>query len=267
MTDSLLISTVEICIDRISYMTLATFPRDLFAIPELSFLHPRAILTDEPNVAEDIDSELLDGSMRTLATSRKILRTAKSRHGWSDSKIKELLSKFHQDSSFNDLDEIAKTLIWAESSYNIAWLAEQSEEFAFWLNLSSYQRELLFSAANQLREDVSKFSNLNLREYIDLFKRSFLFNVDFTWFFFDCIDNRKKVVDNADRMAEIFEKRADKQPRVLNFSKMTQAQRDAVIENYKSVREARIDCLTPEQLEESNKQFKRAFDLLNESRN
>jgi hypothetical protein len=267
LTESIRISKVEICIDRTSYMTIATFPRELFAIPELRFLYPRVLLTDESNVAEDIDAELLDGSSRALATARKILHVAKSRYGWSDSKIKELLCKFYQDSSFDNLDSIAKTLILAEAGYNVAWLAEKSEDFSFWLNLSPNQREVLFSCASQLRDDISKFSNLNLREYIDLFKRSFLFNIDFTWFFFDCLDNRKKVVDNAEHMAEIFEKREGKQPRVLNFSKMTQAQRDAAVDKYKNIRQARIDCLTPEQLEESNKQFKRAFDLLNESRN
>ena len=267
LTDSLLISKVEICIDRTSYMTIATFPRELFAIPELRFLYPRALLMDESNVAEEIDAERLDGSSKTLATAKRILYVAKSRYGWSDSKIKQLLGKFYQNSSFDDLDSISKTLIFAEASYNIAWLAEKSENFSFWLNLSPNQREVLFSCASQLRDNTSKFSNLNLQEYIDLFKRSFLFNVDFKQFFFDCLDNRKKVADNADLMAEIFEKRKDKQPRVLNFSKMTQAQRDVAIEKYKNIRQARIDCLTSEQLEESNKQFKHAFDLLNESRN
>jgi|GEM_PF-4558182 len=235
-------------------MTIATFPRELFAIPELRFLHPSAILTDESNIAEDIDSDRLEGSVRTLATARKILRVAKSRHGWSDSKIEELLCKFHQDSSFGDLDSIAKTLILAEASYNIAWLAEKSEDFSFWLNLSPHQRDVLFSCASQLRDDISKVSNLNLLDYIGLFKRSFLFKIDFTRFFLDCLDNRKKVVDNTERMAEIFEKREGKQPRVLNFSKMTQVQRDAAIDNYKNIRQARIDYLTPAQLEESNKQ-------------
>jgi hypothetical protein len=267
LTDSLLISKVEICIDRINHMTIATFPRDLFATPELRFLHPRAILMDESNVAEDVDSDRLDSSSRALATARKILRVAKSRHGWSDSKIKDLLCKFQQDSSFNDLDSIAKTLRFAEASYNIAWLAEKSEDFSFWLNLSPHQRDVLFSCASQLRDDISKFGNLNLLDYVGLLKRSFLFNVDFTRFFLDCLDNRKKVVDRTDLMAEIFEKREGKQPRVLNFSKMTQAQRDAAIENYKNIRQDRIDCLTPEQLEESNKQFERAFELLDESRN
>ena len=248
-------------------MTIATFPRDLFTITELRLLYPRAILTDESNVAEDVDSDRLDSSSRALATTRKILRVAKSRHGWSDSKIEDLLYKFQQDSSFNDLDSIAKTLIFAEASYNIAWLAEKSEDFSFWLNLSPNQREVFFSSASQLRDNISKLRLLNLREYIDLLKYSFLFNVDFKQFFFDCLDNRKKLADNTDLMAEIFEKREGKQPRILNFSKMTQSQRDAAIENYKNIRQDRIDCLTPEQLEESNKQFEHAFELLDESRN
>ncbi len=247
-------------------MTIATFPRELFAIPELRFLHPRAILTDESNFAQEIDSSSLEGSARVFATARKILSVAKSKHGWSDSRIEDLLRKFHEDSSFDGLDSIAKTLILAEANYNIAWLAEQSEDFSFWLNLSPHQREVLFSCASQLRDDVSKFSNLNLPDIINLIKRSFLFKVNFTQFFLDCLDNRKKVVDNADRMAEIFEKREGKQPRVLNFSKMTQAQRDAAIENYHNIRQARIDRLTPEELEQSNKQFEYTFKQLDESR-
>jgi hypothetical protein len=248
-------------------MTIATFPRELFAIPELRFLHPRTILTDESNFAEEIDSSSLEGSARVFATARKILRVAKSKPGWSDSKIEDLLRKFHEDSSFDGLDSISKMLILAEASYNIAWLAEKSEDFSFWLNLSPHQREVLFSCASQLRDDVSKFSSLNLRDIIDLFKRSFLFKVDFTRFFLDCLDNRKKVVDNADRMAEIFEKREGNQPRVLNFSKMTQAQRDAAIENYRNPRQARIDRLSSGQLEDSDKQFERVFTQIDESRN
>ena len=248
-------------------MTFATFPRELFAIPELRFLHPRAILTDESNFAQEIDASSLEGSARVFATARKVLSVAKSKHGWSDSRIEDLLRKFHEDSSFDGLDSIAKTLILAEASYNIAWLAEKSEDFSYWLNLSPHQREVLFSCANQLRDDVSKFSSLNLRGIIDSFKRSLLFNIDFKRFFLDCLDNRKQVVDNADRMAEIFEKRESNQPRVLNFSKMTQAQRDAAIENYRNSRQVRIDRLSAEQLAESDKQFELVFAQLDESRN
>jgi hypothetical protein len=248
-------------------MTIATFPRELFAIPELRFDRPRALFADESNITIDADAHNLKGSARALATARKIFRVAKSRYGWSDSKIEDLLCKFHENSSFDGLDLTARTLIFAEASHNLAWLAEKSEDFSFWLNLSPNQREVLFSCAHQLRDELTKFSKLNLRDFLDLFKRSFLFNVDFTRFFLDCLDNRKKVADNAARMETIFKKQEIKQSRILNFSGMTQAERDAAIEHYKNIRQANIDSLTPEELEKSNKQFESAFKQINESRN
>ncbi|WP_157259964.1 hypothetical protein [Chamaesiphon minutus] len=283
MTDSLLISKVEICIDAANYMTIATFPKELFAISELRFdreawalpnremwtfpNRPSALVADESNLSADTDVHNLKGAARVLATVRKIFRVAKSRYGWSDSKIEDLLCKFYQDSSFDGLDSIARTLIFAEAIHNLAWLAEKSSDFSFWLNLNSSQREVLFSYASQLRDDLSKFSQLNLQTRLDLFKRSFLFKVDFNRLFLECLENRKKVVDNADRMETIFEKSKIQQNRVLNFSKMTQAQRDLAIEHYQNIRQSNIDRLTPEELDKSNKQFDRAFEQLEESRN
>jgi hypothetical protein len=256
-------------------MTFATFPRELFAIPELGFdreawvlpNRPSALFADDSDVVVTTDSHSLEGSQRVVATARKIFHVAKSRYGWSDRTIEQLLHKFHENSSFDGLDSIAKNLILAEASYNIAWLSEKSSDFSYWINLSPHQREVLFSCADRLRDDIAKFSSLNLREILDLFKCSLLFNIDFKRFFFDCLDNHKKVIDNADRMAGIFEKREGNQPRVLNFSKMTQAQRDAAIENYRNSRQVRIDRLSAEQLAESNKQFERVFAQLDESRN
>lgn len=275
LTDSLLISKVEICIDANNYMTIATFPRELFAILELRFVReawalphrPSALLTDESNLSANTDARNLKGSARVLATARKIFRVAKSRYGWSDSKIEDLLGKFHQNASFDGLDSIARTLIFAEASHYIAWLAEQSEDFSFWLDLNSSQREVLFSYASQLRNDLSKLSQLNLQTRIELFKRSLLFLVDFKRLFLECLDNRKKVLDNANRMETIFEKSNVRQTRVLNFAKMTQAERDLAIEHYKKIRQANIDRLTSEELDQSDKQFARAFEQLEESRN
>jgi hypothetical protein len=48
---------------------------------------------------------------------------------------------------------------------------------------------------------------------------------------------------------------------------MTQAQRDAAIENYRNPRQARIDRLSSGQLEDSDKQFERVFTQIDESRN
>ncbi|WP_219891947.1 hypothetical protein [Chamaesiphon polymorphus] len=275
MTDSLRISKVEICIDASNYMTIATFSRELFAISELRFVReawalpnrPSALFADESNLSANTDAHNLKGSARALATARKIFRVAKSRYGWSNSKIEDLLCKFHQNASFDGLDSIARTLIFTEASYNLAWLAEKSEDFSFWLDLNSSQREVLFSYASQLRDALLKFSQLNLQTCIDLFKRSFLFKVNFARFFLDCIDNHQKVIDNADRMGTIFEKSNIQQTRVLNFSNMTQAERDLAIEHYKNIRKANLDRLTPEELDKSNQQFDRAFLLLDESRN
>jgi hypothetical protein len=275
LTDSLLISKVEICIDASNYMTIATFPRELFAIPELRFdreawalpNRPSALLTDESNLSANTDDRNLKGSARVLATARKIFRVAKSRYGWSNSKIEDLLCKFHQNSSFDGLDAIARTLIFVEASHNIAWLAEQSEDFSFWLDLNSSQREVLFSYASQLRDALPKFSWLNLQTCLDLFKSSFIFKVNFARIFLDCLDNHQKIVDNADRLGTIFEKSNIRQTRVLNFSNMTQAERDMAIEHYKKIRQANIDRLTPEELDKSNQQFDRAFAQIEESRN
>jgi hypothetical protein len=248
-------------------MTIATFPKELFAIPEFRFDRSSALFVDESNVIADADARNLEGSARSFATARRIFRVAKSRYGWSDRKIEDLLCKFHEDSSFDALDSIARTLIFAEASHHLAWLAEKSSDFSFWLNLTPEQREVLFASASQLRDELPKISQLSLRDFIDLLKRSFLFNVDFTWFFWDCIDNHRKVVDNADRMETIFEKSKTPQPRVLNFSKMTQAERDLAIEHYKNIRQANIARLTPEEIEKSNKQFELAFQQIDESRN
>jgi hypothetical protein len=251
-------------------MTFATFPRELFAIPELRFDRLSTLFTDESNVVVTNDSSSLEGSERALATARKIFHIAKSRYGWSDLEIEDLLCKYHQDSSLDGLDLTAKTIILAETNYNLSRLAEESKEFSFWLNLSPNQREVIFSYASQLNDNLQESSHLQSPRLLDLFRGyvlSFLLNIDFNRLYLDSQDICKKIVCNADLMAEIFEKREGNQPRALNFSKMTQAQRDAAIENYHNIRQVRIDRLTPEELEQSNKQFERTFKQLDESRN
>jgi hypothetical protein len=250
-------------------MTIATFPRELFAIPELRFDRPIALFADESNATANTDSHELTGSERALADARKIFRVAKSRHGWSDREIEDLLCKFHQDSSLDGLDLTAKTIILAESNYNLAQLAEKSEEFSFWLNLSPNHREVLFSCASQLHDNLQKSSHLNSRSLSDLFRGyilSFLLNFDFPQLYLDSEDIHKKIVANAAQMETIFEKQGIKQTRVLNFSKMTQAERDTAIEHYKNSRQANIDRLTPAEIENSNRQFEDAFKLIDESR-
>ncbi|WP_146138320.1 hypothetical protein [Chamaesiphon polymorphus] len=245
-------------------MTIATFHRDLFAIPELRFLHPRSLLSDELNVDGDIDN--LAGSAKALATARKILRVAKSRYGWSDSEIEELFNKVEEDPKFAPGDRTARVLMIADNHCLNAYLAEDSAKLPFWLNLDSEQREGLLSYSSSLQRELPELSKISVSLRFELSRLSVLYSVNFTRLFLDLIENYGKIVDNAARIEEILEKREGKQPRVLNFSKMTQSERDAAVENYKSIRQARIDCLTPERLEESNKQFERALELVDKSR-
>jgi hypothetical protein len=245
-------------------MTFATFPRELFAIPELRFDRPSALFADDSNATVSNDSRELTGSARALDDARKIFSAAKSKYGWSNLEIEDLLCKFHQDSSLDGLDSTAKTMIFAEASYSLARLAEKTSNFSFWLSLTPNQREALFSCAIQLHEDLPKYNQIISRNLLVFFRDclwSFRFNIDFPRFRLDSLNSGKKIVDNAARMETIFEKRADKELRILNFSKMTQSQRDAAIEHYKNIRQANIDRLTPEQLAESNKQFERVFAL------
>jgi hypothetical protein len=250
-------------------MTFATFPRELFAIPELKFDRPIALFADESKATANTDARELTGSARALADARKIFRAAKSRYGWSDLEIENLLHKFHEDSSFDGLDSIARTLIFAEASYSLARLAEKSSDFSFWLNLSPNQREVLFSSAIQLHDDLPKSNQLNSRNLLVMSRDylwSFLFNVNFSRFCLDSLDSGKKIIDNAARMETIFEKQGIKQARVLNFSNMTQTERDAAIEHYKNIRQANIDRLTLAEIQKSDRQFEDAFKMLDESR-
>ena len=64
-----------------------------------------------------------------------------------------------------------------------------------------------------------------------------------------------------------YNNRKSKPVKVLNFSEMTQEERDAAIENYKKARRKIVDDATPSELEESDRQFERAFKLIEESRN
>lgn len=248
-------------------MTIATFPRDLFAIPELRFLHPRAILTDESNVDGDVDFDNLVGSARALATARKIFRVAKSRYGWSDRKIEELFDKVEEDPEFDPGDRTARMLMIADNQCLQAYLAEDSAKLPFWLSLDPEQREDLFSYSSSLQRDLPKLSKMSLSLRFESWRLSVLYNVNLTQLFLDLIDNYSKIIDNISHVKTIFGERETKQLRALNFSKMTQKEREIAIESYKSIRQSRIDSLTSEQLEASDKQFERAFELLDESRN
>jgi hypothetical protein len=167
---------------------------------------------------------------------------------------------------FDKLDRISKDLIFAEAGSNLAWLAEMSSDLSYWLNLTPKQRDVLFFCASQLQNESPKFNKLELQDRLDLWQGSILYNVDFAQFFWDIIENRKKIVNNALRMEKIFEKRKGDRSRVLNFSSITPEEREIVIESNNKNRKERYNSYTAEELEESDRQFACTFELLDESR-
>jgi hypothetical protein len=246
-------------------MTISTLPRELFVLPELRFDLPK-IFSDESNTDETTDLTALEGSAKALATARKIFKVAKLKYGWDEHRLEELQRKFSENPSFDKIDRTGRDLILAEGGSNFAWLAEKSSYLSYWLDLTPKQRDALFVIVRQLQNEFPKFSKLNFQDLIYLGLGSIRYNVDFTQFFWDIIESRKKIVDNALRMETIFERREGNRPRVLNFSNMTPEEREIVIESNNKKRIERYNSYPEEELAESDRQFDRMFELLEESR-
>jgi hypothetical protein len=246
-------------------MTISIFTRELLDLPELRSDNPK-ISSEESHTSENADLTTLEGSAKALATARKIFTVAKLKYGWSDRQIEDLQRNVREHLRFDKTDRTGRDLILVEAGSNLAWIAEKSSDLSYWIALTPKQRDVLFYWAKQLQNEYSKSNKISLIDRLYLWQSSIRYSVNFTQFFLDIIESRKKIVDNALRMETIFERRKGSKTRVLNFSNMTPAEREIAIESNNKKRRERYNFYTNEELEESDRQFDRMFELLEESR-
>lgn len=244
-------------------MTIATFPQELFKIPEFSFVHQQSVFADELDAAGDLETSA--GVRMAAADVRKVANTARVNYNWSDRDFRDLLDNI-DNPDFEPNTKISQCLIMAWSGFHQAYLAEKSSEQSFWLALDSAKRNALFAHASKLHEDLSSFNKLSLFEQNSISTLSLACDLDLGKLVSDYQDNCIKFIGNTLRVASIFSERESKPVKVLNFSEMTQEERDAAIENYKKARRKIVDDATPSELEESDRQFERAFKSIEESR-
>lgn len=247
-------------------MTIATVPQELFKIPEFSFIHQQGVFADELDAAGNRDLETSAGVRMAAASVRKVANIARVNYDWSDRDFRDLLDNIDRP-DFKPNDKISQCLIMAWSGFHQAYLAEKSSEQSFWLALDTSKRNALFAYASKLHEGLSSFNKLSSFEQNLILDLSQACDTDLGKLFSDYQDNCIKFIGNTLRVVSIFADRASKPVKVLNFSAMTQAERDAAIENYKKARRKIVEDATPEELEESDRQFERAFKLIQESRN
>lgn len=246
-------------------MKIATFPQDLFKIPEFSFVHRQTLLADEPDVAGDSNLETSVSVRMAAADVRKVANTARVNYNWSDRDFEDLLDNIYHP-NFKPNNKISQCLIMALSGFHQAYLAEKSSERSFWIALDISKRNALFAYASRLHEDLSSFNKLSLFEQNLIWDLSLSCDSDLAKLFADYQDNCAKFIGNTLRVISIFTDRESNPVKVLNFLAMKQEERDAAIENYKKARQKIVDNATPSELEESDRQFERAFKLIEESR-
>jgi hypothetical protein len=246
-------------------MTIATFPQELFKIPEFSFFHQQTLLADELDAAGDSDLDTSVGVRMAAADVRKVANTARVNYNWSDRDFEDLLDNIHHP-NFKPNNKISQCLIMALSGFHQAYLAGKSSEQSFWLTLDTSKRNALFAYASKLHGDLSSFNKLSSFEQNLIWDLSLSCDSDLAKLFADYQDNCAKFIGNTLRVVSIFADRESKPVKVLNFSAMKQEERDAAIENYKKARQKIVDDATLSELEESDRQFESAFKLIEESR-